>query len=434
MKAVNPPNLKDILSENFDEIAQYLPHAKPTDHKGRYLPWVEFKHRYKRPEIEWAAVKLARQAIAQPLPLAATDGQPFSYAVPESFQPYLHTIDRLAAPLLAERKQDSALFFAQSLIEESISSAQMEGASTTRQAAKNMLENERQPRNEHERMVFNNYALMQYAKAQTEQPLSIELIKSFHRLAVKETENPYVEAGAFRSDNNIFVQDADGHIVHQPPPFEQIGTRLQALCDFANTDHTAADHFIHPAIKAVILHFMMGYEHPFSDGNGRTARALFYWFMLKQGYAAFEYISISRLLKQAPTQYGLSYLYSETDGNDTTYFIDYQLRIISRAIAAFSDHIEERQRHHADMLQWLLQTKEGRNLNARQADILSKAIKHTGRAFTVKEIMHDYQISTNTAKTDLRGLAAIKALAEVKQGREMLFIAMPDIAERLKAA
>ena len=236
MKAVNTLNLKDILSENFDEIAQYLPHAKPTDHKGRYLPWAEFKHRYKRPEIEWAAVKLARQAIAQPLPLAATDGQPFSYAVPESFQPYLHTIDRLAAPLLAERKQDSALFFAQSLIEESISSAQMEGASTTRQAAKNMLENERQPVNEHERMVFNNYALMQYAKAQIEQPLILELIKSFHRLAVNETENPYVEAGAFRSDNNIFVQDADGHIVHQPPPFEQIGARLQALCDFANTD------------------------------------------------------------------------------------------------------------------------------------------------------------------------------------------------------
>ena len=158
-------------------------------------------------------MKLARQAIARPLPLLAEKGRVFSYAVPESLQPYLHTIDRLATPLLAERKPDSVLFFAQSLIEESISSAQMEGASTTRKAAKEMLENERQPRNEHERMVFNNYALMQYAKAQANQPLSLELIQSFHRLAVNETENPYIEVGRFRAENSIFVQDAEGNIV-----------------------------------------------------------------------------------------------------------------------------------------------------------------------------------------------------------------------------
>lgn len=433
MKSIKPPILKAILAAHFDAVADRLPHAKPTDSKGRYLPWTEFKHRHKQPEIEWAAVKLARQTIAQPLPLSAENGLTFSYAVPESFQPYLHTIDRLAKPLLAERKQDSALFFAQSLIEEAISSAQLEGASTTRQAAKAMLDNDRAPRNEHERMVANNYALMRHAADTSQEPLSIALIQRFHTLAVNQTENPHVEAGAFRADNRIFVQDADGHTVHQPPSYEQIPSRLQALCDFANTDHTQPGHFIHPAIKAAILHFMMGYEHPFADGNGRTARALFYWFMLKQGYAAFEYLSISTLLKQAPTQYGMAYLHSETDDNDLTYFIDYQLRTINRAINAFSAYIEARQQQHADTLQWLLQTKAGRHLNERQADILSKAIKHTGRMFTVKEIMHDYQISTNTAKTDLRGLAAIKVLAEVKQGREMLFVAMPDIVERLNA-
>jgi hypothetical protein len=42
--------------------------------------------------------------------------------------------------------------------------------------------------------------------------------------------------------------------------------------------------FIHPVMRAITLHFWLAYDHPFCDGNGRTARALFYWSMLKQGY------------------------------------------------------------------------------------------------------------------------------------------------------
>lgn len=93
-------------------------------------------------------------------------------------------------------------------------------------------------------------------------------------------------------------------------------------------------------MKAIILHFMLGYEHPFRDGNGRTARALFYWFMLKSGYWPFEYISISTLLKEAPMQYGRSYVYTETDAFDLTYFVIYQLRVIERAMQAFMTYFE----------------------------------------------------------------------------------------------
>lgn len=426
LKKYKPPILKDILADGFDKTRL----ANPTDHKGRYLPYAEFVHRYKQPVQEWAAVKLARLAIARPLPLADEQGRPFTYALPESFQIHLHNIDRLAAPLLAERQPDSALFLVQSLHEEAISSAQLEGASTTRKAAKEMLDNARAPRDENERMVFNNYALMQFAKTAVNEPLSLDLIKQFHRLAVNETENPYVTAGAFRTDNSIFVQDAEGNIAHRPPPFEQIEARLEALCRFANTDHSQAEDFIHPAVKAAVIHYTIGYEHPFSDGNGRTARALFYWFMLKQGYSAFEYISISRLLKQAPKQYGLSYLYSETDDNDLTYFIDYQLRTISRAIEAFRAYLERKQQEHQTLLQWLLQSGKGRRLNKRQADILSKAIKQSGRVFTLNEIRNDYQISLNTAKADLNGLTAAGALAALPDTRPQAYIALPGIAER----
>ena len=58
--------------------------------------------------------------------------------------------------------------------------------------------------------------------------------------------------------------------------------------------------FIHPVMRAITLHFWLAYDHPFCDGNGRTARALFYWSMLKQGYWLFEFISISSVINQAP--------------------------------------------------------------------------------------------------------------------------------------
>lgn len=51
------------------------------------------------------------------------------------------------------------------------------------------------------------------------------------------------------------------------------------------------------------LHFMLGYEHPFVDGNGRVARAMFDWAMLRNGYWLFEFISVSRIIRQAPAKY-----------------------------------------------------------------------------------------------------------------------------------
>lgn len=47
-----------------------------------------------------------------------------------------------------------------------------------------------------------------------------------------------------------------------PEAVAQLGT-------FINSDSGL---FMHP----ILVHFMVSYLHPFVDGNGRTARALFY--------------------------------------------------------------------------------------------------------------------------------------------------------------
>ncbi|OAJ47255.1 hypothetical protein ALQ29_00117 [Pseudomonas marginalis pv. marginalis] len=185
-------------------------------------------------------------------------------------------------------------------------------------------------------------------------------------------------------------------------------------------------------IKAIILHFMIGYEHPFRDGNGRTARCLFYWFMLKNGYWPFEYISISTLLKEAPMQYGRSYVHTETDSYDLTYFVIYQLRVIERAINAFMHYFERKRLEAVELMAWVQMLQLNDGLNYRQGHFLKKVLQHPGRIFTPKELTHDYDISENTARNDLEKGVAMKVLFKVQEGKGFLYIAREDAEANLK--
>ncbi len=98
--------------------------------------------------------------------------------------------------------------------------------------------------------------------------------------------------GAFRGEEHtITVADGAGNIWFTPPPARGLEDRVAALLRFAD-GREGAD-FVHPIVRAVLCHFWLAYEHPFRDGNGRVARALFYWCLLRHGYDLAEYLSIA---------------------------------------------------------------------------------------------------------------------------------------------
>ena len=130
---------------------------------------------------------------------------------------------------------------------------------------------------------------------------------------------------------------------HRPPQADELPGRLEAMCEFANGN--PKDVSIHPVLRSVILHFWLAYDHPFVDGNGRAARALFYWSMLHQGYWLGEYISISQILLKAPAKYSRSFLYTESDDNDLTYFILHHLDVICRSIDELHAFFNRRATH-----------------------------------------------------------------------------------------
>ena len=187
-----------------------------------------------------------------------------------------------------------------------------------------------------------------------------------------------------------------------------------------------------PVVQAVILHFWLAYDHPFADGNGRTARALFYWFMLRHNYRIFEFASISSVLAGAPAQYARSFLYTETDDNDLTYFIVHQLEVMFRAIANVESYLAAK----AERVRQVEETlKRSTDLNQRQLALLAHALRHPNAEYTIRSHMTSHSVAYATARADLFRLADLGLLERRRVGRRSyLFFPPTDLHDRVRVA
>jgi Fic family protein len=410
---------------HWDKI-KYLPIPKLyQDHKFDHKTW-------------WSVLKLARRNRYNILPISGLDNIPFKYIIIDDFQKTLHFLDQYASgnislekPILNKQMKDTYLI--RSLIEEAITSSQLEGATTTRDVAKKMIRDGRSPRDKSERMILNNYNAIQFIRTVAENELTPELIKEIHKVIADKTLDHTEKTGIFRDeDDDIYIMTDNTHIVFTPPDHKEISQRIQELCNFANRDDYT-DFFIHPVIKAIFIHFYFAYIHPFIDGNGRTARALFYWYMIKKGYWLIEFISISRILKQAPAKYGRSFLYTETDENDVTYFIDYQLNVIERAIQDLNEYIKKKSLEIQDTETLLANTSLAHTLNLRQLFLLKHALRFPGNIYNIRWYMNTHNIAYETARKDLFELSdTYHLLIKVKEKKSFLFISPSDLKQRIQ--
>lgn len=252
-------------------------------------------------------------------------------------------------------------------------------------------------------MILNNYTAMNFVREVKNEKLTPELVLNLHKIVTDQTlENPDA-AGRLQTsdDERVGVYDARSRRrLHTPPPASQLRNRLEALCEFANEEHVDSN-FLHPIVKAIIMHFWIGFDHPFEDGNGRLARALFYWWVLKQNYWLFEFISISRNIKKAPARYGYAYLYAETDENDLTYFIVHQLKVIILSIVDLEKYLDKK----IEQINALeKQLKSAGQFNHRQLALLSHAIRGNSDGYTFKSHQTSHNTAYATARADLLNL------------------------------
>lgn len=435
-----PPTFRSLTSglNRLDKLDTILQAVSNTTCDGRYLHWDEL--RFRKPpeglthEDWWLGLKLRRQAGFRTIPLKDTPGQKFHFTVPDLVTDLLHQIDRgggtfVEIPEQVTNADERDRYVVRSLMEEAITSSQLEGAATTRDVAKKMLSEGRKPRDRSERMIVNNYVTMRRIMELKGKPLTPELVFQIHREISDGALEIADGAGRFRrADENIKVFDEiEGTVFHAPPPAEELSARMQAMCDFANAK--TPDFFVHPVIRGILLHFWLAYDHPFVDGNGRTARALFYWQMLHSDYWLFEYISISQFLRKAPVQYGTAFLHTETDENDLTYFIIHQAEVIRRALRELHDYVARKSTETRACLNALQKHPE---LNHRQQALIAHAVRHPGFAYQIAAHGTRHAVTYATARADLLNLAKLKFLEHRKAGRAFVFVAPKDLEARLR--
>ena len=179
-----------------------------------------------------------------------------------------------------------------------------------------------------------------------------------------------------------------------------------------------------------MLHFWMGYLHPFTDGNGRLARLIFYWYLLRKGYWAFSYLPISTIIKKSPLQYAKAYIYSEQDDLDLTYFIDYNIRKIKLAMKEFERYVDKAAVRNKKMNS---RAKTTYNLNDRQIKLLQYYYDNGEEYTTPTMHMNLYQVSKSTAIRDLKELLTNGFVSVQKSRKRACYFATDKIMELFKS-
>lgn len=417
-----------LVAKFLDVISSAMP--------VEYLHW--HKLRYHTPpdglsiEQWWLALKKQRQGLFKMLPLVDKNHKPFQCLTNDFITESLHRMDQTVGsfdqmPEQIKNTETKNRYYVNSLIQEAFTSSQLEGAATTRLVAKEMIRTGRLPCDKSEQMILNNFAAMRRISKLKDEPLSRRLVFDIHRLVTEKTLDIASAAGRFRTAHeNIHVIDMYNEVFHDPPPAHQLQERMEAMCAFANGQ--TPDCFIHPMIRAIILHFWLAYDHPFVDGNGRTARSLFYWSMLRHRYWLFEFVSISQIIVKAPAKYARAFLYTETDDNDLTYFVVYHLDIVQRAIKAFYEYVERKAERLAtieDQLRGMIV------LNHRQRALIAHAVRNPRERYTIRSHQISHNVVYQTARTDLLDLEKRGLLTSRKIGKTWYFTPVSDLEEKL---
>ncbi len=369
------------------------------------------------------------------LPLRRATDSYFRFTNVSQVQQIVHRLDQEASGhILVEDDRISTdmrnRFLVSSMVEEAITSSQLEGASTTRRVAKDMLESGRRPRDHDELMIRNNFNALLQVEEWVEQnaAFSPARISELHRIVTEGTLEHPSDSGRIQQplDERVLVLWSDQTVIHNPPPAESLPERLEELCDFANNG--VPHDFIHPVVQAILVHFYLAYIHPFADGNGRTARALFYWSLLRSGYWLAQFLPISSIMRREPRDYTMAYMHVDTDDGDTTYFVLYQLDVLQRALAGLHQYIARKLKESRDLADALTSDPD---LNHRQIAVLRDALRDPTQTLTIAREQRRHRVSYPTARSDLLALEQRGLLTRSKVGKKFVFRPAPNLQDRL---
>src|SRR3989338_6715623 len=290
-------------------------------------------------ETFWQEILHFRKIKAELLPFIDQNKDSFWYLLTPALQKKIYEIDSSGKDSFYRmvKKEIESELVKDSLLEEALYSSVIEGAFSTYKRLKELVDEKKAPVDINDQMVLNNYRAMQFILKEKHRELTVDFILELHRIVTEKTLGPdEAYAGKFR-DDWVYIKDKRDRVIYAPPSADQVKVSMEQLVAWVNKHDEST--FIHPVIKASIVHFHLVYIHPFFDGNGRTARALFYYYLIKNGYEFFKYFSISVVVQKTKAQYYRAIKDVEDCGADLTYFLLYMTKTINDSIGLVTDRI-----------------------------------------------------------------------------------------------
>lgn len=357
-----------------------------------YLPRREIIHRLpvSMPISKvWPELQQARKEISEKLPLSAIDGSAFWWVLTDHIIEESEKVIALARREIVFDRPEYEEAFREAVLDEAMYSSVIEGAFTTKKEAREFIHEGRSPKNKSEQMVKNTYEALTYVLEHIDESITEQTIFDIYALVTKDTLEADVPTNAYRSES-VFMQSSRGEIVHTAPEAEKVSGMMASLLEFITNNELS------PLIKACIAHFYFVYVHPFIDGNGRTARALSFMMLLQAGYDFFRYFSISGVIAEERSKYYKAIKDVEDDGYDMTYFIDYSIGMLARAVKKMEDRLVNKV-----VMEERLNQLRASGANDRLLEGAEWLLKSPNHSVTIKAWEQKFGVVTETARQDL---------------------------------
>lgn len=369
----------------------------------------------------WSAVGKYRKSRGQEVQLLDQKGNNFWFC-PIPYRENLGIIDQYAKTTVSNHIMDRIIkdiptsekaLIMDALIDEAFNSSVIEGAFSTKKRTKEMITKKAKPLNISEQMIYNNYKALEYILENLHMPINESTVQEIYKIITDNTLDEENMVDKYRNDAVIVFDYANQKEIYEGPNYILVPKMMEDLFSFIHSEDN-----LHPVEKASILHFYFVYIHPFFDGNGRTARALSYMYLLHQGYDFFKFFSISTVIRDQKGKYYKAIQDVEDYGSDLTYFIEFNTKMI---IISITNVLQRLGKEYGKALLFDALKKKGVFLAERQKKCLEYFIKTEKKYITIEEYIKKYKVSYETSRKDLNTLESMDLFSKEKIGKKYVY-------------
>ncbi len=297
---------------------------------------------------------------------------------------YLDNFVRLgmsSVKLLLTPQSGSESYGLKAMEDEIHSTFRIENIESSRVSIRKILEGYA-PSDENECRIYGIKQGLEFIADKDNKITEVNLHKLYNLVVDKwlDDENRLLPTRHYRHDDVFIV---GGATKHEGLPHNKLPEYMENLIKFINEDFPMND-----LLKAALIHFYIGYLHPWFDGNGRTARLLHIWYLVQQGYPSAMFVPLSRYIDDSRAQYYKAYTMIEENVKisgliDVTPFLVYFIESVYNKLEALQPDV-------LTMEVFQKSLRDG-NITEREKDLWNFVISAYGnREFSTKQLERDF--------------------------------------------